>query len=93
MRLSKFINKTFLKKVGKEADIIDSNYTIQNINIKDGHNIKRDELKEGDIVSVTVKNTNKTISQLLRNFFYRVSGNDTYQISAQHGGIVMVNAN
>ena len=52
-----------------------------------------DELKEGDIVSVTVKNTNKTISQLLRNFFYRVSGNDTYQISAQHGGIVMVNAN
>ena len=50
MRLSKFINKTFLKKVGKEADIIDSNYTIQNINIKDGHNIKRDELKEGDIV-------------------------------------------
>ena len=51
------------------------------------------KLKEGDIVSVTVKNTNKTISQLLRNFFYRVSGNDTYQISAQHGGIVMVNAN
>lgn len=46
MRLSKFINKTFLKKVGKEADIIDSNYTIQNINIKDGHNIKRDELKK-----------------------------------------------
>ena len=45
MRLSKFINKTFLKKVGKEADIIDSNYTIQNINIKNGHNIKRDELK------------------------------------------------
>ena len=50
-------------------------------------------LKEGDIVSVTVKNTNKTISQMLRNFFYMVSGNESYQISAQHGGIVMVNAN
>ncbi len=51
------------------------------------------KLKEGDIISVTVKNTNKTISQLLRNFFYRVSGSDAYQISAQHSGIVMVNSN
>ena len=48
-------------------------------------------LKEGDIVSVSVKNTNKTISQLLRNFFYSVTGEDTYQIAAQHGGIVTVN--
>ena len=59
MRLSKFINKTFLKKVGKEADIIDSNYTIQNINIKDRHNIKRDELKEGDIVYAAISTTIK----------------------------------
>lgn len=48
-------------------------------------------LKEGDIVSVTVKNTNKTIAQLLRNFFYMVSGNDSYQIAAQHAGVVAVN--
>lgn len=48
-------------------------------------------LKEGDIVSVTVKNTNKTISQMLRNFFYMVSGNDSYQISAQQSGVVAVN--
>lgn len=48
-------------------------------------------LKEGDIVSVTVKNTNKTIAQLLRNFFYMVSGNDTYQILGQHSGVVAVN--
>lgn len=51
----------------------------------------RIKLKEGDIVSVSVKNTNTTISQLLRNFFYRVAGNDTYQIAAQHAGIVTVN--
>ena len=45
-------------------------------------------LKEGDIVSVTVKNT---ISQMLRNFFYMVSGNESYQISAQQAGVVAVN--
>lgn len=48
-------------------------------------------LKEGDIVSVTVKNTNQTISQILKNFFYQLSGNNTYQITAQHAGIVNVN--
>ncbi len=50
------------------------------------------DLKEGDIVSVTVKNTNKTMGQVLKNFFYRVTGNDTYNIAAQHSGIVNVNA-
>jgi len=48
-------------------------------------------LKEGDIISVDVKNTNKTIAQTLRNFMYVVSGNDTYQIGASHGGVVTVN--
>lgn len=48
-------------------------------------------LKEGDRFSVTLKNTNTTIAQLLRNTFYRISGNDTYQIAAQHAGIVTVN--
>lgn len=45
-------------------------------------------LKEGDRISVTVKNTNQTISQILKNFFYQIAGNDTYQIAAQHSGIV-----
>lgn len=51
----------------------------------------RISLKEGDIVSVKVKNTNVTISQLLRNFLYHVTGNDTYQIAAESAGIVTVN--
>ena len=51
----------------------------------------RIKLKEGDMISVTVNNTNQTISQILRNFFYQISGNDTYQILAKHGGIVSVN--
>jgi len=48
-------------------------------------------LKEGDIISVSVKNTNETIAQILRNFFYMVSGNDSYQIYAGHSGVVAVN--
>lgn len=45
-------------------------------------------MKEGDIFSVSVKNTNTTISQTLRNFFYSMSGNNTYQVAAQSTGMV-----
>lgn len=45
-------------------------------------------LKEGDRMAVTATNTNKTISQILKSFFYQIAGNDTYQIAAQHSGIV-----
>ena len=48
-------------------------------------------LKEGDIVTVTVKNTNQTISQMLRNFFYTITGNENAEIVGQHSGIVSVN--
>lgn len=47
--------------------------------------------KEGDIVSVSVKNTNQTLSQQLKNFFYLVTGKDTYTIAAEHAGIVTAN--
>ena len=45
-------------------------------------------LKEGDIISVKVRNTNLTLSQQLKNFFYTVTGNNTYTIAAEHAGIV-----
>ena len=51
----------------------------------------RKTLKEGDIVTVNAKNTIQTISQMLRNFFYMISGNDSYQIAGQHSGVVSVN--
>lgn len=51
----------------------------------------RVNLKEGDIFSAVVKNTNKTIAEMLRGFFYSVTGDDTYQISGQHAGTVTVN--
>jgi len=49
---------------------------------------KEYKLKEGDIVTVSVKNTNTTISQLLRNFFYSIVGNDSYSVSASSSGMV-----
>lgn len=55
------------------------------------NNNGRITLKEGDMVSVTIRNTNQTISQQLKNFFYQLSGNDTYQIVAQNAGIISVN--
>lgn len=48
-------------------------------------------LKEGDMISVSVKNTNQTIAQMLKNFFYSVTGNNTYQIAAQGSAMVTVN--
>ena len=52
---------------------------------------QRITFKEGDLFSTTVKNTNQTIAQILRNFMYQVTGNGTYQIAAQHGGMITVN--
>lgn len=49
-------------------------------------------LKQGDMVSVQVKNQNRTIAQMLRSFFYSISGSDAYQISASHSRVVMANA-
>ena len=46
---------------------------------------------EGDIISVNVKNTNTTMGQILKNFFYTVTGSGTSQVQASHAGIVMLN--
>ena len=48
-------------------------------------------LKEGDMFSTSVRNTNTTLSQQLKNFLYTVAGNDTYKIAAEHGGYVTAN--
>ena len=48
-------------------------------------------MKEGDIISVSIKNTNKTLSQTIRGVFYSMSGNDVYSIMAQHSGVVTAN--
>lgn len=49
------------------------------------------KLKEGDMISVKVKNTNTTIGQQLKNFMFTVAGNDTYTIAAEGAGIITTN--
>lgn len=64
-------------------------YTSQIVDVltdEDGTGIYN--MKEGDIFSATVKNTNKTMSQTIRGIFYSVTGDDTYSILAQHAGMV-----
>ena len=80
------------KSIQTSKDKIGENvyYSIFTTQIEDVINIgKNYNLKEGDIVNVTVRNTNKTLSQTLKNFFYTVTGNDTYTISASSGGMVV----
>lgn len=77
-------------KIGE--NVYYSMYTSQildSIDAKSGNKILA--LKEGDIFSANVKNTNTTLSQQLKNFFYSVTGNDTYSIAASHAGIVTAN--
>ena len=46
-------------------------------------------LKEGDIVTVSAKNSNQTIAQQLKNFFYKVIGKDIYTIASSHSGMIV----
>ena len=45
-------------------------------------------MKEGDIISVSVKNSNQTLAQTIRGIFYSIAGNGNYQIAAQASGLV-----
>ena len=75
-------------KIGE--NVYYSMYTSQILDTIENNN-KALILKEGDIFSVSVKNTNTTLSQELKNFFYHVTGNDTYTIAAEHSAIVTAN--
>lgn len=89
---NKKTTQTSPSKVGENYSYTE--YTSQILKKLEDENFQNQyKLKEGDIVSVTVKNNNKTISQILKNFMYRVTGNGNYVIAAQHSGIVNVNAN
>ena len=48
-------------------------------------------LSKGDNVIVSVKNTNTTLAQLLRNFVYSVTGNENYQVGATASSLVVNN--
>lgn len=62
-------------------------YTTQIVNRLDTAGIY--PLKEGDYVNVFVRNTNTTISQMIKSVLYSVTGNQSYVISAQASGSVV----
>lgn len=65
------------------TDILDQVYS-------GGANMARGYLlNKGDNVIITVKNTNTTMAQTLRAFFYKVTGNGTYQIAASASSMVV----
>lgn len=45
-------------------------------------------LNEGDLLTVTVKNTNMTLAQQLKNFSLKMSGTDIYTIEATKTGLI-----
>lgn len=82
--------KKSLQEVNKQGEnmyTLESFYTIQKALEDKGVYI----CKEGDVVIVKVKNNSATIADQLRNFFYTVTGNDSYKISAEYSGIVTTN--
>lgn len=48
-------------------------------------------LKQGDQISVTVKNSSKTLSQALKSFYYNATGGDLHIIAATSSGTIAIN--
>ncbi len=85
------------KRVVTSPDLIGENtrYSIFTTDIMDsiyptGSTMGTDYLlNTGDNVIITVKNTNTTMAQVLRAFFYKVTGKGTYQIVASASSTVI----
>lgn len=80
------------KKIAGDAQVIGDNvyYTLYTTQVLDSLPLL---LKEGDIVSVNVKNTNMSPAAIMRNAIYKVTGNNSSTITAQSSGIVTKAAN
>ena len=76
-------------KIGE--NVYYSIYTSQIEDALENSETEKYSLHEGDFVSVTVRNTNLTIGQQIKNFAYKITGNDTYTISASKSGLVLAN--
>ena len=46
-------------------------------------------LKKGDNIIVTAKNTNKTMAQMLRTTFYKVTGQTSSEVAASASSMVV----
>ena len=70
----------FNDETGKTSNIIDKDNSLKNDIFF---------LDVGDKFYVTVKNTNTTISQMIKSVLYSVTGNQSYVIMAQDSGGVV----
>lgn len=86
---SKKVTQVDTTKIGE--NIYYTLYTSQILDELQNNADLRKALKEGDIITIKVKNTNETIAQQIKDFIYSLVGNDTYSIYASHSGVVMSN--
>ena len=59
--------------------------------IEDNNAVGRLVLKQGDGISVTVRNSSATFSQALKSVYYSTKGNDIHIIAASASGTVAIN--
>ena len=71
-------------KIGE--NVYYSEYTSQIEEILESKKVKN--LKSGDIVLVTVKNTDLTLAEQLKKFMYEIVGNDSASVVASKAGMV-----
>ena len=77
-------SQTAKDKIGE--NVYYSEYTSQIEQQLEKNGVKN--LKTGDMVLVTVKNTNKTLAQQMKQFMYKIVGNDTANVVASKAGMV-----
>lgn len=82
--LGKKTSQTAHDKIGE--NVYYSEYTSQIEEELEKNGLKK--LKTGDMVLVTVKNTNLTLAQQLKAFTYKIVGNDTATVVASKAGMV-----
>ncbi len=76
--------QTAKDKIGE--NVYYSEYTTQILDELDSKGHK--DLKTGDIVLVKVRNTNTTLSQQMKQFMYKIVGNDDASVVASKAGMV-----
>lgn len=81
--------KTDATKIGDTTYY--SVYTAQIINGENGvlDTVGTYYLKEGDYIKVSLKNINTTISQMIKNVLFGITGNESYVIAASANALVV----
>jgi len=79
-------NNTYYSIYTSQIEDIIGVSDLNKINNSDGKIV----LKQGDEISVTVRNNGKTFSQALKNFYYNMAGSDIQIITATASGTVAI---